>query len=169
MSLDIDARLKRFFASAPQTKYAFPVLSLYHSAMSKIWHLWREAKTGTVTTETGEVITLEAANFSAKLAGTPAHLDQEFSFTLSTVDIEDTFRAELDRIPLDTQEKIALTYREYLSDDLSYPTSVAVLQVESLSYERGAATISAVSPRLNITRTGELYTPRDIPMLRGFL
>lgn len=169
MSLDIDARLKTFFASAPQTKYVVPLLEIRHSAMSKVWYLWREAKTGTVTLETAEVVHPEAANFTAELAGTPAHLDQEFTFTLATVDIEDQFRAELDRIPIDTQEKIALVYREYLSDDLTYPNVVASLQVESLSYERGAATISAVSPRLNITRTGELYTPRDIPMLRGFL
>lgn len=169
MSLDIDTRLKTFFASAPQTKYVVPLLQIAHSAMSKTWYLWREAKTGAVTLETGALVHPEAANFSAKLAGTPAHLDQEFSFTLSTVDIEDQFRAEIDRIQIDTQEKIALTYREYLSDDLTYPNVVAVLQVESLSFERGAATISAVSPRLNITRTGELYTPREIPMLRGFL
>lgn len=169
MSLDIDGRLKTFFASAPQTKYVFPVLQISHSAMSQAWYLWREAVTGTLQTETGATIHPVAANFTAKLAGTPAHLDQEFSFTISTVDIEDVFRAEMDRIPIDTQEKIALVYREYLSDDLTYPTTVATLQVESLSYERGAATISAVSPRLNVTRTGELYTPRDVPMLRGFL
>ena len=201
MSLDIDARLKTFFASAPQTKYVVPVLEIRHSAMSQVWYLWREAPGGSranairlengqflltetgeildteaalaagavITLETGETVAPQPANFSVKLAGTPAHLDQEFSFTLSTVDIEDQFRAELDRIPIATQEKIALTYREYLSDDLTYPNVVAALQVESLSFERGAATISAVSPRLNITRTGELYTPRDIPMLRGFL
>lgn len=202
MSLDIDARLKTFFASAPQTKYVVPVLEIRHSAMSKVWYLWREAPGGpgrqmailledgsvllteigeiltteeavaagaVITLESGIVVAPESANFSAELAGTPAHLDQEFHFTLSTVDIEDQFRNELDRIPIDTQEKIALVYREYLSDDLTYPNVVASLQVESLSYQRGAATISAVSPRLNITRTGELYTPRDIPMLRGFL
>lgn len=169
MSLDIDTRLKTFFASAPQTKYKFPVLQISHSAMTKIWYLWREAVTGTLQTETGATIHPVAANFSEKLAGTPAHLDQEFSFTISTVDIEDQFRAELDRIPVDTQERIVLVFREYLSDDLTYPTTVANLQVESLSFERGAATISAVSPRLNVTRTGELYTPKEIPMLRGFL
>lgn len=169
MSLDIDTRLKTFFASAPQTKYVFPVLQISHSAMSQVWYLWREATNGTLKTEIGATIHPVAANFSAQLAGTPAHLDQEFSFTINTVDIEDAFRAELGRIPIDTQEKIALVYREYLSDDLTFPTTVATLQVESLSFERGAATISAVSPRLNITRTGELYTPRDVPMLRGFL
>lgn len=169
MALDIDARLRIFFASSPQNRYRFPVLEIRHSAMGKVWYLWREARTGTLQTETGATIHPEAANFSEKLAGTPAHLDQEFSFTINTVDIDDEFRAQLDLIPIDTQEKIVLVYREYLSDDLTFPTIVAPLQVESLSYERGAATISAVSPRLNITRTGELYTPRDIPMLRGFL
>ena len=169
MSADIDTRLKRFFASAPQTKYPISVISISHSSMSKTWHLWRESVIGTVITEAGETIHPEGAKFSEKLAGTPAHLDQEYDFTLDTVDIEDTFRAELDRIPIKTQEKIGLVFRQYLSDDLTYPSLVARLQVESLSYERGAATIAAVSPRLNITRTGELYTPRDIPMLRGFL
>ncbi|UXC34775.1 DUF1833 domain-containing protein [Cupriavidus gilardii] len=169
MSLDINGKLRTFFASAPQTKYVVPVLEIRHSAMSNAWYLWREGVEGKVTLETGRVVVAEGANFSVKLAGTPAHLDQEYSFTLSTVDIEDKFRAELDRIPIDTKEKIVLVYREYLSDDLGYPNAVAKLQVESLSYELGAATISAVAPRLNITRTGELYTPKEIPMLRGFL
>ena len=85
------------------------------------------------------------------------------------MDIEDAFRAELDLIPVTTQEKIAVVYREYLSNDLVNAQATATLQVESVSYVKGAATISAVSPRLNITRTGELYAPKDIPMLRGFL
>lgn len=169
MSLSIDAKLKTFFASAPQTKYVVPLLAISHSALTKTWYLWREAVTGDVTLETGEVIHPDAANFKVKLAGSPGNLDQEFQFDLSTVDIEDQFRAELDRVPITTQERILLTYREYLSDDFSYPNVVATLQVESLSYIRGGATISAVSPRLNITRTGELYSPRDIPMLRAFL
>ena len=83
--------------------------------------------------------------------------------------IEDTFRAEMDRIPINTTEKIVIVIREYLSDNLSTAVTEGTLQVESISYAKGAASISAVSPRLNITRTGELYSPRDIPMLRGFL
>jgi hypothetical protein len=85
------------------------------------------------------------------------------------VDIEDEFRQQLDRIPLDTDEKIIAVFREYLSDDLTTPQSVARLQVESITYSRGVAALSAVAPRLNVTRTGERYNYRDIPMLRGFL
>lgn len=169
MAIDIDSRLRTFFASAPQTKYVVPVLQISHSALTKTYYLWREAKTGTATLENGQTVQLEAANFSVDLAGTPAHLDQEFNFNLSTADMDDQFREELDLIPLETEEKIVLIYREYLSDDMTYPNAVVALQVESLSYKLGAATIAAVSPRLNVSRTGELYNPKDIPMLRGFL
>jgi hypothetical protein len=62
-----------------------------------------------------------------------------------------------------------IIYREFLSDDLAAPQATARLQAESISYVKGAANITAVSPRLNITRTGEIYDMRTVPMLRGFL
>ena len=164
MSLDLAANLKTFFASAPQTKHAIQTLQISHSAMSQVWHLWREPYVGTAGGNT-----MQPANIDIKPAGSPGHLDQKFDISLDLVDAADTFRSEMDSIPLDTLEKITVVYREYLSDDLDTAQASATLQVESVSYVKGAANISAVSPRLNITRTGELYTPRDVPMLRGFL
>ncbi|MBP8285394.1 MAG: hypothetical protein KAX57_00990 [Rhodoferax sp.] len=164
MSLDQAAALKTFFASAPQTKYVIATLQLSHSAMSKTWRLWREPYVGTAGGQT-----MQPANIDIAMAGSPGHLDQKFDIRIGLVDIEDTFRAEMDRIPINTTEKIVIVIREYLSDNLSTAVTEGTLQVESISYAKGAASISAVSPRLNITRTGELYSPRDIPMLRGFL
>ena len=164
MSLDIETRLRTFFASAPQTIHPVQTLQISHSAMSQVWHLWREPYAGTAGG-----FAMQPCNIEIKLAGSAGHLDQKFDIRIGLVDIEDTFRAEMDRIPIDTLEKIAVVYREYLSDDLVNAQASATLQVESISYAKGAASLSAVSPRLNITRTGELYTPRDIPMLRGFL
>lgn len=164
MALDLEAALKVFFASAPQTKHSIATLQLSHSAMSQVWHLWREPYAGTAGG-----YTMQPCNIDIKLAGSPGHLDQKFDIRLGLVDIEDTFRAEMDRIPVATTEKIAVVYREYLSDDLVNAQAVATLQVESISYAKGAASLSAVSPRLNITLTGELYAPKDVPMLRGFL
>jgi hypothetical protein len=164
MSLDLASALRTFLASAPQTVHAIQTLQISHSAMSQVWHLWREPYAGTAGGHA-----MQPANIEIKLAGSPGHLDQKFEIRLGLVDIEDAFRAELDLIPITTQEKIAVVYREYLSDDLVNAQAVATLQVESISYVKGAANLSAVSPRYNITRTGELYTPRDIPMLRGFL
>jgi len=171
MSLDIGSRLRRFLASAPQAVWPIQTLQISHSAMSRVFYLWREPYPGQVTTEDGKVVTMLPSNIETKLAGSLGHLDQKFDIRIGLVERveQDQFQLEMDRVPLTTQEKVSVVYREYLSDDLHDPQAVAVLQVESITYMIGAAGISAVSPRLNITRTGELYVPRDIPMLREFL
>jgi len=168
MSLDLEARLRAFLASAPQTIHPVQCLQISHSAMSRTFNIWRETVPG-ITHVAGVAHAMEPVNFGVKLAGSEGHLDQKFSISISTVDADNTLRNELDRIPVATLEKIVIVYREYLSDDLATPQATARLQAESISYVKGAANITAVSPRLSMLRTGESYTPRDIPMLRGFL
>jgi hypothetical protein len=168
MSLDLDSRLRVFFASAPQTIWPIQTLQISHSAMTQVFHLWREPYAGT-TSDGGAPMAMQPANIEIGLAGSAGHLDQRFTIKLDLVDVLDTFREQMDLVPVDTQEKIVVVYREYLSDDLEEPQATATLQVESISYNIGAALISAVSPRLNILRTGDLYVPKEVPMLRGFL
>jgi hypothetical protein len=168
MSLDLESRLRTFLASAPQTIWPIQTLQVSHSALTKTYHLWREPYAGQTAAD-GGLVDMQPCNIEIKLAGSEGHLDQKFDIRIGLVDIEDEFREQLDRIPVSTTEKIRIVYREYLSDDLTAPQATAVLQAESISYEIGAANISAVSPRLNMTRTGELYTPKEVPMLRGFL
>lgn len=168
MSLDLESRLRVFLASAPQTVHPVQTIEISHSAMTKVWHLWREPYVGTTVVD-GVARTMEPCNIEIKLAGSAGHLDQKFDIRLGLVDAMDLFREQIDLIPIDTTEKATLIYREFLSDDLTQPQASARLQVESVSWAKGVANISAVSPRLNITRTGELYAPKEIPMLRGFL
>ena len=168
MSLDIAAQLKVFFASSPQTKHEIETLQISHSAMTKTYYLWPEPYPGSITTETG-LHAVEPLNFNIKLAGSAGNLDQKFSIAIDTTSVNDEFREQMDLIPMGTLEKIQLIYRRYLSDDLTSAQSTAILQVESVSYKMGAALLSAVSPRLNIARTGELFLPKEIPMLRSFL
>lgn len=168
MSLDIEQKLKVFLASAPQNTYPIKTLEISHSAMTKVYYLWGEPYVGSITTETGTK-TVEPVNIDIKLAGSENNLDQKFNIALDLTDINDEFREQLDNIPLGTLEKIKVVYREYLSDDLTEPLAQANLQVESVSFTIGAAAIVAVQPRLSMTRTGEIYTPRVVPMLRGFL
>ena len=171
MSLDISSRLQRFLASSPQAVWPIQTLQISHPAMSRVFYLWREPYSGVVTTEDGSIVTMMPCNIETKLAGSLGHLDQKFDIRLGLIEEveQDHFQAEMDRVPLSRQEKVRVVYREYLSDDLQDPQAVAVLQAESITYMLGAAGISAVSPRLNVTRTGDLYVPREIPMLRGFL
>ncbi|MDY0748499.1 DUF1833 family protein [Paucibacter sp. R3-3] len=169
MSLDLETRLRKFYASAPQRIHEVPTLEISHSQMSKTYYLWRETRPATAWTETGLLITLQPANFEVKLAGQGGNLDQQFTINLDLTDVQDEFREQLDRIDLDSEERVRSVFRVYLSDDLTAPQAAQRLQLESVNYQIGSATFSAASPRLNLTRTGELYTPRDIPMLRGFL
>jgi len=166
-SLDLETQLRVFLASAPQKKHAIATVEFSHSAMTQPWRLWREPYFGEITTEAG-VVQVLPVNLEIKLSGGGGNLDQKFEIRMDTVDIHDTFRGEMKRIPLGTREKVRAVYREYLSDDLTAVQASALLQVESVNYELGIATLSAVSPRLNATRTGENYNTRDVPMLRGF-
>ena len=168
MSLDLEARMRIFHASAQPTIHRVQTVEISHSAMSRPFRLWREPYAG-VTYANGVPLAVEPSNMEIKVAGSAGHLDQIFNINLGLVDSMDVFRDELARVPLDTKESPRIVYREYLSDDLSTPQATAILQAESTNWIKGAASISAVSPRFNVTRTGELYTPKDIPMLRGFL
>lgn len=168
MSLDIERRLKVFLASAPQRVWPIQTIEISHSALTRAYHLWREPYAGQ-TMAGGLMVDMQPCNIKITLAGSEGHLDQKFDISIGLVDIEDEFREQIDRIPLDTTEKIRVVYREFLSDDLTDAQATAVLQAESVTFGIGAAKISAVSPRLNMTRTGELYAPKEIPMLRGFL
>lgn len=168
MSLDIEQRLRVFLASAPARIRQIQVLEIWHSAISQRYFLWREPYDGMVHTAEHGWVAVRPLNMQIVLSGTEANLDQQFDISIDTVDENDEFRTELDRVPIDTQERISVVYREYLSDDLEEPLAIAFLQTETIAYKKGAATITAVAPRLNAMRTGELYEPRVVPMLRAF-
>lgn len=166
MSLDLEARLRVFLASAPQTIHPVQTLEISHPAMAT-WHLWREPYAGT-TSVGGVVKTMTPANIEIQLASSPGNLDQVFQFRLGLVDSMDLFREQMDLVPIDTLQKVSVIYREFLSDQLDDPQATARLQIESISWVRGAASFTAVAPRLSMLRTGESYVPKDVPMLRAF-
>lgn len=167
--LDLEEELKIFISSAPSSKYVIKTIQIAHSQISKTYNFWSEPYVGQVTTEADVVLTMEPLNFEVELAGSDNNLDRVYNIKIDLVDSTDTLVEEIDRIPLNTTEKIQLVFREYMSDNLEEPQSMITLQVESLSYQKGVANLSAISPRFNVLRTGEIYTPKDVPMLRGFL
>lgn len=169
MSIDIEQQLREFLASAPQTKYMIEVVSIAHSSLTKTYHLWKEPASGAVVDENDNTLITQSTNINVALAGSADNLDQKINVSIDTTDADNVLRKELDRIPLNTTEKIILVYRAYLSDDLTEPQAVQRLQVESITYNRGVASLSAIAPKLNVRRTGELYTFSRFPMLRGFL
>ncbi|MCC2673287.1 MAG: hypothetical protein K0R58_234 [Ramlibacter sp.] len=169
MSVDVENRLRILLATAPQNRRRIETLEISHSAMSQTFYLWSEPYEGEVTTEDG-VRTMRSVGFHIEMAGSEGNMDQVNSIVLDITDKTDEFKNELALIPQQTNELVRVVIREYLSDDLTeIESGPAVLQVELVSRRRGAAMITAVSPRYNVTRTGEVYAARRIPMLRAFL
>src|SRR3954470_3523319 len=170
MGLDVEQKLRVFWASAPQRDYVVETLELSHSAMSQVYRFWHEPDPGVVTIETGAAVDVTPMNFEIRRAGSGPNLDQVYQIMLDTVDagVKNELRAQLQRVPLDTKERVRLVLREYLVSDLTDVLSRGVLQLESVSYKLGVAALKAISPRLNLSRTGELYVPREVPMLRSF-
>lgn len=166
--LSLEEKLKIFWVTSPQNKRAIPTIQLGHSQMSRTYYLWPEPYTSTINTGSGTV-TVEPANFTAKLADTANNLDQKYTITLELIDSQDIFRNELDRISVNTSEKILLTYREYLSDNLNAPQAQVTLTVATVAFTVDGAQFECTVPKYNKQSTGELYTPFGIPLLRGFL
>lgn len=169
MSSDIETRLKEWFAVSPPAQRKVGVLVLSHSALSRQFVLWAEPYAGQVVSEEFGALNVQYAPMLLDEPGSEANLDQVYTITLDTTDVQDDFRNQLDAIPLDTEEKIKVSILTYLSDDLTSQVSdAAILQAETVSWVMGTATITAVVPRYNVLSTGELYEPGDVPMLRAF-
>jgi len=168
MAIDLEARLRTVLASAPQRVYEITTVGIVHPRLSQAWYLWPEPYVGAITLETGAVVATRSCAIAVEPAGSPSNLDQVWRLALDTTDPEDTFRREIDRIPDDDETPVEMTFRKYLSDDLTDIQAMSRVYVEIAAWERGRALLTAASPRFNVLRTGLTYSPRDIPMLRAF-
>lgn len=168
MSLDIEERLRIFLASSPPAQRQIPVVVIDHPALTRRFAFWWEPYPGQVVTTDHGPLDVQYAPMMIELAGSEANLDQEYQLTLDTTDVQDEFRDQLDRIPIDTQDKVRLFFYEFMSDDLDNEQTRGALEAETISFVIGTATIKAISPRYNVLSTGEKYEPGQVPMLRAF-
>jgi hypothetical protein len=167
--LSQEERMRIFWASSPQNVRAIPTFQFSHALLSSTKYYWTEPYIGAVTLDTAEVVDMNPANIVVKLADSENTLEQNYTFTVDLTDSQDILRTELDNIPVNTLEKLILTYREYLSDTLTVVQAQVTLLVVGIDYNQNGAQFRCVTPRGNLTLTGENYTPFEIPMLRGFL
>lgn len=158
-------KLKALLVSYPRGEYQIDTLTISHSLMSQTYYLTREPEGITATLEDTTVINFEGAQIELKLNQTKEDLDQNFQFTFP--DLENILDDELDRIPLDNDEPIAVTYRAYISTDLSYPAIKYDLDVLDVSQAKGAFTLTCGVSQLNWRQTGITYNYDDFPMLRA--
>lgn len=168
MSTDIEARLREYFAVTPPAVRAIGVLVISHSALARRFVFWPEPYAGQIVSDEYGLLEVQYAPMLLEIGGSEGNLDQQYSITLDTTDVQDAFRDQLDAIPLNSAERIRIDILTFLSDDLTSQQESATLQAETVSWVIGTATITAVAPRYNVLSTGELYEPGTVPMLRAF-
>ena len=159
------AKLRRLLTTYPKADYIIDTIQISHSKFSKVYYFTREVGGLTATIESGQVVDFEGINFEYDLYSAKSDLDKNFSFTLS--DLNNQLDDELDRIPLDDSEKIAVIYRNYNASDLSGVGELFVLEAINVSQEKGRFTVTAGAPQLNWAKTGITYNYDSFPTLRA--
>lgn len=162
----IEDELRVLLATYPVGEYLIDTIELSHSLFSKTYYLTRELAGIIANIEGGAAKAFIGSNIEITLNSTKSDLDQNFSFTIQ--DLENVLDDELENIPLDNTEDIVLTYRGFISSDLSEPAEGPIaLETIGVSQEKGRFTIAAGAPQLNWNKTGVIYSYDDWPMLRA--
>lgn len=162
------AAYRRKLASNPEGQIDYTTVEITHPSLSKRYLLVRGTEPLTATLETGETVTFEPTAMEAKGAANNNDMDQRASFTLP--DVDNQLDDELDRIDPADPTLPVVTYRRFISTDLSYPADGPVAyELQAVSQEKGLFTMDTGVPMLNQRGTGLLMTPSEIPLLRGIL
>ena len=162
-------RLKIFWASSPQNVRPIPTFEFYHPDFYGSYYYWTEPYVGQVLSESSILLSMAPANINIKFADSDNDLDQNYTFLIDLTDSQDVFRSAMNSVAINSKNEIVIKYREYLSNDLNTIQTSVNLIVSKVSYNQEGAQITACTPRYNLTSSGLIYTPFQIPMLRSFL
>jgi hypothetical protein len=158
-------KLKEMLISYPKGIYSIDTLEISHPSITQTYYLTREPMGISAYLETGELIDFEGTSIGLELSQHKEDLDQNFKFTFP--DLNNTFDDEMDRIDYNDTESISVIYRQYISNDLSYPAIKYSLEVTDISQTKGIVTLGCGVSQLNWKRTGLTYNLQDFPMLKA--
>jgi hypothetical protein len=160
-----------FFLDSGADEFQYELLEISHPDFTQTYYIVRNAKNGlTVTHEDSTSHDYDYYPVAIKQAGTNDDLDQKLSITFG--DLGQILPTELDAIfSADSLGiKPILKYRTYRSTDLSVPLFGPLrFELSNLSFTDEGVSFDATAPKLNQLATGELYTMKRFPMLKGFL
>lgn len=160
-----------FFLNSSRAVVQLQLLEISHPSFSQTFYKVRNARLGvTVTHE--DANSYEYDYLPMKITQLAVRDDLDTGISVQFGDLGEVLPNELDAIHVDDSYDIPPTvkYRTYRSDDLSAPLyGPLTLQIRNVSANKDGASFDAKAPRLNYGKTGEIYSMRRFPMLRGFI
>lgn len=164
--------LTAFFLDSRARDIEYETLTIFDPSFSKTYRIVRNSRLGlTATLETSETVFFEYYPLKMVRPGDKDDLDQTYQMTLG--DLGDLLAKEIrrKRAAGTMHIKPICTYRTYSSADLSAPLRgpevLEIPQITGLTPE--GSEFEARPPRVDNTRTGEIYSLARFPMLRGVL
>lgn len=160
-----------FFLNSRVDIVQFECLELVHPDFSQIYRFVRNNTDGLraklETDEYGDFAYVPVAIRQGEMID-----DLDFSLEVELGDLGEILPLELDNIAANDGfiTKPQFIYRSYRSDDLeNILFGPLKLEVVTFGFNKTGAKFEAVAPRLNVSRTGEIYTIARFPGLRDFL
>ena len=159
-----------FYLAGDPNEVLIRCIELSHPAWLKTWRIVQNNADGlTVTHEDGTVHDYEYVPLLVEFGTNSDDLDQEI--TIGVGDLGVDMPLELDRIHdslIYNTIRPRLNYREYILSDLTTPVvTINNLQAEdSEELEEGEVFVFRAE-RMNLTKTGEVYTLDNTPTLRS--
>lgn len=166
--MSVEDKYAELLASQPENQNEIETLEISDPYASKTYYFVKGNKAVTAKLESGAIVTFEPTAMQASRARQSNDLSQNASFTLP--DVDNILDDELANRPLNAQEPTLLTFRLYISEDLTAPAIEPVtLEVVSITQKKGSVTFNTAVPRLNKLETGQRYTTELIKPLLGFM
>jgi len=163
--MPISPELLRLYASAPDGLELRETLELSHPLFAATHYVTNGPLAFSAALEGGGAVTFLPLPFAVKLPGADSGGNQNLGLVIDNVDRE--IMDELERAAADPQERIAVTYRAYSSDNLTEPGSDPIaLSLSDIS--AGLTRVEATASRtdvLNKRFPAVLYTVTQFPGL----
>ena len=160
-----------FYLAGDPSEVLIRCVELTHPAWTKKWLIVQNYDAGglNITHEDGTVHSYEYAPLTVEFGTNSDDLDQEITIGVGDLGVE--MPLELDRIHDSTiynTIRPCLNYREYMLSDLSTPivTITGLRAEDSEELEEGDVFVFRAE-RMNLTKTGVVYTLDNTPTLRS--
>lgn len=166
----MDNEYAKFFLNRKVDIYQLECIELSHPSFLNIYRVVRNDDRGVYVQhkEGGGQVFYEYLPMSIQRSGMLGDLDQ--TLTVSVSGLGDILPDELERV-LEGQfadVKPTVNYRLYSSDNLNSPIHYLLgLQLAGVSMNNKAVTFKAESPRLNISKTGDIFSLDRFSGLKG--
>lgn len=164
------SKRSEYFLASASSNVQLELLKISHPSFSQDYFVVRNSdEDGITVTIDGQQVHFTYYPMRITALGNRENLDSGFRVEFG--DLGEVLPKELDNIALEGTYEILPTvvYWTFESDDLTEPLfGPLTLEVEEFSFTKDGVAFEAKAPSLNVSQTGEVYSPFRFPMLRGF-